>query len=321
MVRTRPIVSERRSGDQRPSARCGASDASVKDAGSPAGRARERCGAGSTPARSPRAGLPARRIPRAQRGRAARPRLPRGRVTGPPQAVERQQRGPEDRRRVERRSVARGRRRGSPAAIRASNRASRALNTPPAMTTSGSRPGQVEPADDRARHGHELVGEPVDDRARDRDRPRAAAPKTTGDSSPRRRCGHASRARSPGSGRSGGQAEVARHGRLERRPRPPAVARPDGRPERGQADVAAAAPVARDVAQRRQPRGPAVGAIPAAFIPEPQIRAIPQPRDDPARIGAKASLTTSAASPPGGGRRALRVSRRVSAGVSAPASA
>ena len=55
------------------------------------------------------------------------------------------------------------------------------------------------------------------------------------------------------------QAEVRGHARAERVRRPATVLGPDRVPQRQLAEVAAAAPVARDRAERREPEGPAVG--------------------------------------------------------------
>ena len=149
--------------------------------------------------------------------------------------------------------------------------------------------------------------------------PDPAAAKTTGDSSASRRC-----ARVPASilrVTSIGRATPNRAGTSFSSvgPRPSSVACPHGGSERRRPDVVPAAPIARDVAERGEPRGPPVGAIPAALTPWPQMSATPQPCSAPARIGVKASLTTttSVARPR---RPSAAVSRRVSAGVSAPAS-
>ena len=109
-------------------------------------------------------------------------------------------------------------------------------------------------------HRRELVGQPVDDRAGD------AVPAGSGREDDRRQLPDAAMREScrPRSrwvtsiGRA--QPEVRRDESLEAGPRAPAVTRPDRGAERRQADVAAAAPVARDGAERGQPGRPAVRA-------------------------------------------------------------
>ena len=170
------------------------------------------------------------------------------------QPVEPEQRRAEDRRRVEPLDGgAPGRPRGSRLAIRASKPRPAPRKTPPARTTIGVAAGQVQAADDRDGHRRELVGQPVEDR-----RATASPPRGRGEDDRRqlaqRGLGESARTRWRWSRRSAGacRSAPARAAPATVRGPRPSRAR-TAAPERGHADVPAAAPVARDGAERREP--------------------------------------------------------------------
>ncbi len=145
----------------------------------------------------------------------------------------------------------------TPSRTRAWNAASVVRKTLPARTTSGSRRTRPARRASAARHDDELVGETIDDRARDpiafdsgrEDRRReiaeAAIVEAAGVVGVRHLVGPT-------------QAEECGDRPLERGPRAATVLAADGGRQPGLADGPAAAPVARDVPDTREPGPPAV---------------------------------------------------------------
>ena len=171
--------------------------------------------------------------------------------------------------------------------------ASLARNTPPARTTTGSR---------RARWSRRMMA-PAMVASSSASRSRIALGHRVPVAARRRRpSGRGRTGRSPGGARTRWPRSRRSAGACRRTPAPSAPARSSGRGRRGRGPRRPAPPCP---ARRRRPSRPRSGRarrawrsarpapIPAALTPAPQMRPTPQPRSEPARIGAIESLTIS----------------------------
>ena len=170
-----------------------------------------------------------------------------------------------------------------PARTRRWKSSSSVRKTPPARTTSGSGPLEAQAPDRGSDPGDDLVGLAVDDLVRDRI---ALAGRVEHE---RRDLDMPSVRDRPAVDREGQRpgpcdAEMGGHRAREERRRAAAILGANGRREPGHADRSAASPIARDVAEGVEARGPAVRSDAEAVHPAAADDADP-PR--PVRAGSE----------------------------------